>query len=170
MLWLLFNMLIWLGVFSDKQVFIGWSAIRALGFGSTAAVHAWHRIGAFLSEVVRRLAKAPLARYVDDNFGAGECGVHRTGGRALTFFASLAGIRDDPAKAAYDELSMVILGKGFLRRLTMRAVRSNIPSCYGESHYMAAAMPTSASGTSTTPRRRIYIGRQAAFCCHRGRG
>ena len=56
-------------------------------FGATSAVHAWHRAGAFLLTVVRRLCKAPAGRYVDDFFGVSKADVKIHGGRCLDFFA-----------------------------------------------------------------------------------
>ena len=38
----------------------------AMPFGTTSAVHGWHRTGAFLAALVRRLCLAPVSRYVDD--------------------------------------------------------------------------------------------------------
>ena len=39
-------------------------------FGATASVVAWHRIGALLSEIARKLLHLPVFRYVDDYFAA----------------------------------------------------------------------------------------------------
>ena len=43
---------------------------RAMPFGAVASVHAWERLGALLSHLVRRLLHIPLLRFVDDLFGA----------------------------------------------------------------------------------------------------
>ena len=58
-------------------------------FGATAAVHAWHRAGAFLTAIVIRLARAPVARYVDDYFGTNQAGRKFAGGVLLALAARL---------------------------------------------------------------------------------
>lgn len=90
---------------------VRWVA-RHLGmpFGTTSAVYAFHRVGALLSSGVRRSAKAPLARYVDDFFGASRSGVYWTGGRLLKILASIIGRPCDDDKSVDDKNAMVVLG------------------------------------------------------------
>ena len=87
-------------------------AVQHLGmpFGTTAAVYAWHRIGGFMSAVVQRLCNAPVARYVDDYFGASRSGVKYSGGKCLEIFAELLGFPTDPAKSDDHTLKLLILG------------------------------------------------------------
>ena len=42
----------------------------AMPFGATASVVAWHRFGALVAELARRLLFLPVFRYVDDFFAA----------------------------------------------------------------------------------------------------
>ena len=87
-------------------------AVQHLGmpFGTTAAVYAWHRVGGFMGAVVQRLCKAPVARYVDDYFGASRSGVKYSGGKCLEIFADLLGFPTDPAKSDDHTLKLLILG------------------------------------------------------------
>ena len=90
---------------------IRWAAQHlAMPFGSISAVQAWHRTGAFLLAAVRRLARAPAARYVDDFFGASRKGVYWTGGRCLDVLARLAGFPCAGEKSVDQVATMVILG------------------------------------------------------------
>ena len=73
-------------------------------FGVVASVVAWHRIGAWLSRVVLQSAKAPVARYVDDFFGASKAGVKWTGGRILSLLCSLSGLLVDADKDVDDAI------------------------------------------------------------------
>jgi len=79
-------------------------------FGTVSAVYAWHRVGAMLLAVLRRICKAPAARYVDDYFGCSKKGVYWTGGRCLTVFGDLLGFPCQPGKNADDLLCMIVLG------------------------------------------------------------
>ena len=79
-------------------------------FGATASVCAWHRVGAFLAAAVSKLARAPIARYVDDFFGASKEGVYWSGGRILSVLCSLTGFHTDPAKDEDGALEIVVLG------------------------------------------------------------
>ena len=48
-----------------------WVAFHtAMPFGATASVYAWHRVGALISSIARRLFKMIIYRYVDDYFSA----------------------------------------------------------------------------------------------------
>ena len=42
----------------------------AMPFGATASVYAWHRVGALIGAIARRLFKMPIYRYVDDYFAS----------------------------------------------------------------------------------------------------
>ena len=79
-------------------------------FGAVASVIAWHRVGAFLSTIIKKLAKAPLSRYVDDFFGASVQGVYWSGGRLLSILCTLTGLLCDSKKDENDSLSMIVLG------------------------------------------------------------
>ena len=46
------------------------SEVYGMPFGSISAVHAWHRISTLMLIIILRACKAPLAKYVDDFFGA----------------------------------------------------------------------------------------------------
>ena len=60
--------LVWIAFLLNGQV---WAAgHNACCFGSTASVHAWHRVGALLCHVARVMLHLPLLRYVDDYFSA----------------------------------------------------------------------------------------------------
>ena len=48
-----------------------WVAVHtSMPFGATASVIAWHRVGALLLEIARRVLHLPVFRYVDDYFAA----------------------------------------------------------------------------------------------------
>ena len=79
-------------------------------FGTTSAVHSWHRLGALLLAFVVRACLAPAARYVDDFYGASVAGVHWSGGRCLTVIAALTGLPCAPHKDADGLLDLVVLG------------------------------------------------------------
>ena len=79
-------------------------------FGAVASVIAWHKFGAMHIWILRRLALVPVARYVDDFFGANRPGVTWTGGMLLSILCSLVGLICDPAKDVDDVLAMVVLG------------------------------------------------------------
>ena len=79
-------------------------------FGAVASVVAWHRVGAWLAKVVMIAARAPMARYVDDYFGASRLGVKWTGGRLLSLLCSLTGFLCDSDKDVDEEVCMVVLG------------------------------------------------------------
>ena len=79
-------------------------------FGTVSAVYAWHRIGHMLKTIVLRLFKAPMARFVDDFFGASRVGVKLTGGVLFSILASLLGFPTDPAKDSDQCSSMIVLG------------------------------------------------------------
>jgi len=85
---------------------------RHLGmpFGTTSAVYGFHRVGAFLAAVVKRMALAPTLRYVDDFFGASRQGVFWTAGKLLEVISDLVGRPCDPKKSEQDLSLMVVLG------------------------------------------------------------
>ena len=56
----------WVCFWHDNQV---WAAqMRAAPFGAISSVHAWHRLGEAIQQMVKRLGRAPIARWVDDCF------------------------------------------------------------------------------------------------------
>lgn len=96
-------------VWSDQGVL--WTAQhKGMPFGTVSAVYAWHRVGHMLRTLVLRIFKAPVARYVDDFFGASKLGVVYTGGWLLTVLAGLLGFPTDPEKDSDNAESMVVLG------------------------------------------------------------
>ena len=95
-------------------------------FGSVAANNAWHRVGSFARAIVRRHFFCPVARYVDDFFGASREGVAMTGGVILSVILKLLGLQTDPAKDVDDTLQMVVLGSAVRIMLAARAVTTAI--------------------------------------------
>ena len=83
---------------------------KGMPFGTVSAVYAWHRVGHVLRTLVRRLFRAPSARYVDDFFGVGRVGVALSGGVVLSILASLVGFPTDPAKDSDFAETMLVLG------------------------------------------------------------
>ena len=79
-------------------------------FGAAASVVAWHRVGAFFSALLLRVALAPVARYVDDYFGASRSGVLWSGGKIMSVLAALTGIVTDPGKDVDGAIEMIVLG------------------------------------------------------------
>ena len=79
-------------------------------FGAVASVVAWHRVGSWLAKVIMTVARAPMARYVDDYFGASKRGVKWSGGRLLSLLCSLTGLLCDSEKDVDDDTSMIVLG------------------------------------------------------------
>ena len=67
-------------------------------FGSVSAVYAWHRVGGFVWWLAVHILKVPLARYVDDFFGASRTGITCTGGVVVSIIADLLGFPCDPSK------------------------------------------------------------------------
>ena len=50
---------------------VTWISVHtAMPFGATASVYAWHRVGALICSIARKLLKMPIFRYVDDYFSA----------------------------------------------------------------------------------------------------
>ena len=82
----------------------------ALPFGGVGSGYGWHEMGHFIATAVRRLAKAPCGRYVDDFFGAVKHGVEWTAGIMLDVLCSLLGTRCDPQKAADHMFALIVLG------------------------------------------------------------
>ncbi|CAK0791838.1 unnamed protein product, partial [Prorocentrum cordatum] len=88
-----------------------WAAQHlGMPFGTTSAVYAWHRVGAMLLAVIRRICLAPAARFVDDFFGCSKDGVCWTGGGCLTIVSMNTGLPCAREKDADDVLAMVVLG------------------------------------------------------------
>lgn len=50
---------------------------KGMPFGATSSVWAWHRVGALLSHVARKVLFLPVLRYVDDYFSCERCSIHR---------------------------------------------------------------------------------------------
>ena len=87
---------------------------RHLGcpFGATASVHNWHRVGALVVTVARRLFLVPAARYTDDFFGCDAVTV-APGARAheiLKFVALLVGLELEPEKEVVSLTRLPVLG------------------------------------------------------------
>ena len=83
---------------------------RSLPFGTISAVQGWHRAGAAILFVMRRKLKLPMARYVDDYFGANRAGCVWHGSRCLEMFTKMLGLPCDEAKSEWDRQAMVVLG------------------------------------------------------------
>ena len=69
---------------------------KAMPFGATSAVVAWHRVGAFILAVARMLLHLPVKRYVDDYFAVERCALlvsARTPGHIAALFVSSQGGR-----------------------------------------------------------------------------
>ena len=84
---------------------------RGMFFGATAAVFAFHRVGAMIAAIVRRIWKAPMARYVDDCFSANRDDIGWTSMRCLDVVTELMGFHLDAMKSANDLLEMTVLGE-----------------------------------------------------------
>ena len=82
----------------------------ALPFGGVGSGYGWHEMGQFIETVVRRLAKAPCGRYVDDYVGAAKHGLQWTAGIMLDVVCALLGTRCDPQKAADHMFTRIVLG------------------------------------------------------------
>jgi len=83
----------------------------AMPFGAVASVHAWERVGALISHLVRRLLFIPMLRFVDDLFGAerAACAEH-----ALECIVRLVRCILGPSAIAADKVAagmpLVVLG------------------------------------------------------------
>ena len=97
-------------------------------FGTTSAVHAWHRAGAFLLAAVRRLCLAPAARFVDDYFGVSIAAVTLSGGVCLDVLSNLVGFSCKPEKSVDAALDMVLLGAQVAICLARQSVIVSIDS------------------------------------------
>ena len=102
-------------------------------FGAIAAVHAFHRLGAFMAAVVRRGALAPLGRFVADSFGASKRGVFWTGGRLLSEQSSLIGWPCDPSKDCDDTLSIIALGARCIIDALLKTLAVSVDPVNGQS-------------------------------------
>ena len=87
---------------------------RHLGcpFGATASVHNWHRLGALVVTVARRLFLAPVARYTDDFFGCDAVDVAPglQAHEVLKFVAMLVGLDLEPDKEVVSLSRLPVLG------------------------------------------------------------
>ena len=110
-----------------------WAAQHlAMPFGTVSAVQAWHRVGAFMLTVMRRLFMVPAGRYVDDYFGASRCGVLMAGGQILTVLAALLGFDCDAAKDADAKVQMDVLGARVSVQMSNMAVETLIDDTKAE--------------------------------------
>ena len=98
----------------------------AMPFGTTSAVHAWHRTGAFLLAAVRRLCLAPAARYVDDYFGVSRDDVFWTGGKCLDILAELLGFPCKAEKSVEEIGRLVVLGARVAVNLAAKTISVQI--------------------------------------------
>ena len=90
---------------------IAWASCHyGMPFGSVSAVYAWHRMGGFVWWLIVKILKIPLARYVDDFFGASKEGISVTGGVAVSILSDLLGIPCDDDKSVDYASLMVVLG------------------------------------------------------------
>ena len=82
----------------------------AMPFGTTSAVHAWHRTGTWLSNVLRRFFRVPVGKFVDDFFGVSAEGVRLGGGQCLDALGRLVGLPPKDIKSVSFARTMCILG------------------------------------------------------------
>ena len=82
----------------------------AMPFGTTSAVHAWHRVGSLMCAIVRRFFRAPSAKFVDDFFGASASGIRLTGGHCLDVLGEILGFPTKDVKSVSLAETMHILG------------------------------------------------------------
>ena len=102
---------------------VAWAAQHtAMPFGITTAVYGWHRVGAMLCAVVRRLFLAPTARFVDDLFGCSRDGVYWSGWRCLSTLAVAVGLACAHHEDADDLVDMIVLGA----RVTVQMERASV--------------------------------------------
>ena len=101
---------------------------RGMPFGTISAVYAWHRIGHALLCMILVIFLAPVARYVDDFFGASKEGITWTGGRILSVLSKLLGFDSDDAKDADDAIRMTVLGAELAIKWPYRSVSSKVDS------------------------------------------
>ena len=83
---------------------------RGMPFGTVSAVVAWHRVGHALWFLLVHCLKAPVARFVDDYFGASREGVYWTAGRCFSVVSKILGFPTEDGKDADDLIRMVVLG------------------------------------------------------------
>ena len=84
-----------------------WVSVHyAVFFGATSAVYAWHRVGNFITYILRTLPKCPVGRYVDDFFGASRAGLYWHGGRMIDVSSALLGFPCDDSKSASEAMEM----------------------------------------------------------------
>ncbi len=101
---------------------------RGMPFGTISAVYAWHRIGHALLRMILVIFLAPVARYVDDFFGASKEGITWSGGRILSVLSKLLGFDSDDAKDADDAIRMTVLGAELAIKWPYRSVSSKVDS------------------------------------------
>ena len=117
-------------------------------FGTTSAVHAWHRAGAFLLAVVRRICHAPAARYVDDYFGCSRQGVVWHGGACLDVIAELVGLPCKAEKSVQQMGELVVLGAKVAVCLATQTVSVRIDDAKADK-WRKACLHLLAEGTCT---------------------
>ena len=83
---------------------------RGMPFGTISAVYAWHRVGHVLLMVVLVVCCCPVARYVDDFFGADREGLVYSGGNCLSVISKLVGFLSEDDKDADNCIQMIVLG------------------------------------------------------------
>ena len=82
----------------------------AMPFGTTSAVHAWHRAGSLLGAIMRKFFMAPGAKFVDDFFGASAAGIKLTGGHCLDILGKVLGFPTKDEKSVSFSAALHILG------------------------------------------------------------
>ena len=75
-----------------------------------SSVHAWHRLGEAIQQIVKRLGRAPIARWVDDYFSANRSDIQWTSSVFLDAILQLIGIKADEKKRVTHALAMQVLG------------------------------------------------------------
>ena len=108
------------------------SGHKGMPFGTTSAVYAFHRLGEFLSWVCRKLARAPVGRYVDDFFGVARLGVVWTGGVILGILTDLFGRPVDHDKSVDHVTVMTLLGAEVMVDCEAKTVSSKVDKTKAE--------------------------------------
>ena len=67
-------------------------------------------MGEFISAVLRKMAKVPVGRFVDDFYGCSALGLRWTGAKVMRLLCTLLGTRVDPKKSLDEVWDIVLLG------------------------------------------------------------
>ena len=98
-------------------------------FGANSANQSWHRVGNLISYAVQVMFKAPVARYVDDWFGASHEVLTLSAGRLLDTLMLLCGLPCDPGKSVDAAEEMTVLASFVQVDFRKLAVSTCIDPC-----------------------------------------